>query len=127
MIGALLAGAPIGSPVTIPAGLTMISSKMFLALLAIAAGMPAAAEPIPLMDFARHFRYGDVKISPDGKHLAASAIIDGKNQLSLIDLAEGKAVNIRPRNKEELHDFCTSVPKGTAFTTNRTRPTCLTK
>ncbi|MEO8670010.1 MAG: S9 family peptidase [Tahibacter sp.] len=68
-------------------------------------GAIATASENPLADFARHVRYQDVKISPDGRHLAAGTIIDGKRHLSLIDLADGKAVNVLPRDREELYEF----------------------
>ena len=56
-----------------------------------------AAAEIPLADFARHDRYRDVKISPDGEYLAASAIVHDKAVLSLIHLADMKGVNDVPR------------------------------
>src|SRR6476659_3215984 len=39
---------------------------------------PCLADEIPLADFARHAQYEDVKMSPDGSHLAATALVNGK-------------------------------------------------
>src|SRR5512141_276694 len=44
--------------------------------------VPCPADEIPLADFARHAQYEDVKISPDGDHLAATALINGKHVLA---------------------------------------------
>ena len=59
----------------------------FAALLVVSL-VSIAAEPVPLADFAKHHQFVDAKISPDGKHLAATSIIDGKRVLSFIDLAD---------------------------------------
>ncbi len=64
-----------------------------------------AADPIPLTDFAKHLQFEQVKISPDGKTLAAVAVVEGKRQLALFDIATLKGLNIRPRENDELADF----------------------
>ena len=64
-----------------------------------------AAEPVPLADFARHMKFKEVKISPDGKHLAATSIIDGKVVLSIIDLAKSTGLTLRPRDEDEVFRF----------------------
>ena len=76
-----------------------------LALLLGAVPAAYAADEVPLADLARHEQFRAVKISPDGKHLAASVVIDGKTVLSLINLADMKGVNLRPRDERELAQF----------------------
>jgi len=66
---------------------------------------------ISLADFARHDRYHDVKISPDGEYLAASAIVRDKAVLALIHLADMKGVNIVPRDTDELSGFSWVAPR----------------
>ncbi len=62
----------------------------------------AFAAPLPVADFARHLKFGDVQISPDGKTIAAISNLDGQRSLSLITLADSKAVNIRPRENAQV-------------------------
>ncbi len=64
-----------------------------------------AAEPVPLAEFARHQQFKQVKISPDGKHLAASSVIDGKVVLSIIDLEKNTGLTVRPRDEDEVYRF----------------------
>jgi dipeptidyl aminopeptidase/acylaminoacyl peptidase len=64
-----------------------------------------APRDIPFADFARHAQFRDIKISPDGETLAASAVVDGKAVLSLVRLADMKGVNVRPRDRAEIADF----------------------
>src|SRR5690242_5872904 len=70
----------------------------------------------PLADFAKHEQFRDVKISPDGDYLAASAVVDGKTILSLIRLADMKGVNLRPRADSELADFWWVAPHRVMYT-----------
>jgi dipeptidyl aminopeptidase/acylaminoacyl peptidase len=70
-----------------------------------------AAEPVPLADFARHMKFKDAKISPDGKHLAAKSIIDDKSVLSMIDLENNSGLTLRPRDDDEVGDFWWVSPK----------------
>lgn len=65
----------------------------------------AAPAETQLTDFARHARFRDIKISPEGDYVAASAVVDGKAVLSLIHLADMKGVNLRPRDDDEIADF----------------------
>lgn len=85
----------------------MRTIPLFLAFAAALAAPSAvrAEEPVPLADFARHETFRDVQISPDGTHLAASVVIDGKTVLSLIRLEDMKGVNLRPREERELAQF----------------------
>lgn len=89
-----------------------------LLLLAVVASCSAARadEPVPLADFARHAQFRDIKISPQGDHLAASAVVDGKAVLSLIRLSDMKGVNLRPRQDDEIADFSWISPQRLIYT-----------
>jgi hypothetical protein len=65
----------------------MPASHRILGLLLAALALPAAGAEVPLADFARHEQFRDIKISPQGDYVAASAVVDGRTVLSLIRLA----------------------------------------
>lgn len=85
-----------------------------------ACGLAAAGEvlasPPPIADFARHLQYRSVKISPDGNHIATDSMIDGKRHLTLIDLANSKGINIRPRGDDEINEFWWVGPTRVVYT-----------
>ena len=54
----------------------------------------AQAREIPIADFFRLPQYEDMQIAPDGKHLAALAPVNGRQNLVLLDLGGRKAVPI---------------------------------
>lgn len=85
------------------------------ALVACFGNVHAAGE-VPLVDFTRHEQFHDIKISPRGDYLAASAIVDGKTVLSLIRLADMKGVNLRPRDSRELARFWWVAPTRVMYT-----------
>jgi dipeptidyl aminopeptidase/acylaminoacyl peptidase len=70
----------------------------------------ARAAEIPIEDFARHAQFRDIKISPGGDYLAASAVVDGKAVLSLVKLDDMKGVNLRPRESGEVYEFWWVAP-----------------
>jgi dipeptidyl aminopeptidase/acylaminoacyl peptidase len=72
--------------------------------------LAAAAAEIPLADFARHAKFRDAKISPDGEYLAVTGIVDDKTLLGLIHLADMKTVNISPRSREDIDKFWWAAP-----------------
>ncbi|TAN05126.1 MAG: S9 family peptidase [Rhodanobacteraceae bacterium] len=81
-------------------------------LLLCGLAMVALAGPVSFADLARHPRYTMVKISPDGTHIAASAVLaNGQTVLSLVDLATRKGVNITPREGDDVEDFWWVSPK----------------
>mgnify|MGYP001549724190 CR=1 FL=1 len=90
--------------------------RLFAAVPVLLLARTAAAAPVPLADFARHAQFEDVKISPDGAWLAASAVIDDKTVLSLVHLADMKGVNLRPRDNRELSDFWWVAPDRVMYT-----------
>lgn len=75
-----------------------------LAALLVPPGVQAA-DPVPLADFARHMQFRAAKISPDGKHLAATSVIDDKVVLSIIDLEKNSGLTLRPRDDDEIFRF----------------------
>ena len=95
-----------------------LTAAMLTTLLLIAASVSHAAESskkiaphdIPLADFARHAAFRDIKISPEGDYLAASAVVDGKAVLSLVHLDDMKGINLRPREGGEVYEFWWVAP-----------------
>ncbi|HEX5122047.1 MAG TPA: S9 family peptidase [Rhodanobacteraceae bacterium] len=81
-----------------------------LALSLLAFASAASAAEIPLEDFARHAQFRDIKISPDGDYIAASAVVDGKAVLSLVKLDDMKGVNLKPRESGEVYEFWWVAP-----------------
>ncbi len=77
---------------------------------------PLAAAAVPLADFSRHAQYQDVKISPDGDYLAASAMVGGRTVLALIHLADMKGANVVPRNGDDLAGFWWVAPHRVMYT-----------
>lgn len=84
----------------------MTFGRALLLFSLLAFGIAAqASERVPLADFARHQQFRLVKISPDGKHLAATSVIDDRVVLSIIDLETMTGLNLRPRDDEEVYEF----------------------
>ncbi|MHB8447530.1 MAG: alpha/beta hydrolase family protein [Rudaea sp.] len=71
---------------------------------------------MPLEDFARHPRYEQVKISPDGDYLAATAVVDGRTVLALVHLADRKGVNVTARDRADIVDFWWVAPHRVMYT-----------
>jgi dienelactone hydrolase len=92
--------------------------KFWFCGLLLACSACIAAE-VPLIDFARHERYHDVKISPNGEYLAASAVVNGKMVLTLLHLGDLKGVNIVPRETDELAQFWWVAPTRVMYTVGR--------
>ena len=90
--------------------------RALLVVLALASSAPVAAEEIAFTDFARHAQFRDIKISPEGDYLAASAVVDGKAVLSLVKLDDMKGVNLRPRESGEVYEFWWVAPHRVVYT-----------
>jgi len=86
------------------------------ALFAAATAAAASAADVPIADFARHEKFGDAKISPDGRHLAVTGIVDDRTMLSLIRLDDMKAVTISPRSREDVAHFWWVAPDRVMYT-----------
>ena len=50
-------------------------------------------------------QYDTVKISPDGKYVAATAVVKGHTVLALMRLADRKGELVRPREEDSVTDF----------------------
>lgn len=79
-----------------------------LGLLLFMAGLQA--QPVSFADLARHAEYQNVKISPDGEYLAATAVVRGQTVLALIHLADRKIKVISPREEDDVIDFWWAAP-----------------
>ncbi len=76
-----------------------------------------AADPVSFSDLARHLQFKDVKISPNGAHLAATSVLkNGQTVLTLIDLANHKALNVAPRQGDDVLDFWWASPTRVLYT-----------
>jgi dipeptidyl aminopeptidase/acylaminoacyl peptidase len=69
-----------------------------------------SAQPVSLADLAKHAQYKDVKISPDGQFLAATAVVKGQTVLALIRLSDKKGNLVRPREEDDVTDFWWASP-----------------
>ena len=80
------------------------------------------AEPVSFADLARHPACLDAKISPDGKYLAATAVVEGHTALVLLPVADMKAGRvIRPNKTDDVIDFRWVSSTRVVFTTGKTR------
>lgn len=88
-------------------------------MVAISAPLAAAEVPaasVSVADFARHPQYENVKISRDGEHLAATAIVDGQVVLKLINTADMRPRVLRPREGDDIADFWWVAPDRVMYT-----------
>lgn len=75
------------------------------------------AEPVSFADLARHPASQDVKISPDGKYLAATTVVEGHTALVLLPVADMKAGRvIRPNKVDDVTGFRWISPTRVIFT-----------
>lgn len=84
-------------------------------VLGLAAACAEAAE-IPVADFARQGQYQSVKLSPDGDHLAASALVNGQVVLELISTADMRPRALRPREGDDIGEFWWVAPDRLMYT-----------
>ena len=90
--------------------------RWIVALLFLCAGA-LHAQSVSYADLARHQQYRDVKISPDGKYLAATAIVKGQTVLALINLADKKGGSkVIPREGNEVANFWWATPTRVVYT-----------
>jgi dipeptidyl aminopeptidase/acylaminoacyl peptidase len=78
--------------------------------------MAPHAQPVPLADLARHMQYHTVKISPDGKYLAATAEVNGQTVLALLRRVDNKGQLLRPRNGDAVTEFWWASPTRVVYT-----------
>jgi dipeptidyl aminopeptidase/acylaminoacyl peptidase len=90
--------------------------RWIVALLLLLCTAVLHAESVSLADLARHDQYRDVKISPDGKYLAATAIVKGQTVLALIRLADKKGNVVSPREGNDVINFWWASPTRVVYT-----------
>jgi dipeptidyl aminopeptidase/acylaminoacyl peptidase len=66
---------------------------------------PLFASGVTFEDLARHMQYSQVKISPDGHHIAATTVVKDKPLLALLDLDTKKGALVTPREGNQVVDF----------------------
>lgn len=66
---------------------------------------PLFASEVSFEDLARHLQYIDVKISPDGRHIAATTVVKDKPLLAILDLDSKKGGMVTPRMGNQVVDF----------------------
>jgi dipeptidyl aminopeptidase/acylaminoacyl peptidase len=74
------------------------------------------AQRVSFADLARHAEYKNVKISPDGEYLAATAVIKGKTALALIHISDKKGMVVQPREGDDVIDFWWTSSKRVIYT-----------
>tara|TARA_R110000772_G_scaffold20511_2_gene57141 strand:+ start:22054 stop:24024 length:1971 start_codon:yes stop_codon:yes gene_type:complete len=78
-------------------------SALLLVLLG-ACCIPAAAQQLPLEDFTRHGDFLDMKLSPDGKHIAARVRNEGKVGFLVLETDSMQVVGgVTSKAGEEIH------------------------
>jgi dipeptidyl aminopeptidase/acylaminoacyl peptidase len=86
-----------------------MKSMKFAAVLGLSAlitSFSALAEVIPVEDFFRNSSFRQVKISPDGKHLAATVPLENLTALVVMDLASKKITgSFKPQEKAHIGEF----------------------
>ena len=85
------------------------------ALLLLCVGVVHSA-PVSFADLAKHPQYIAVKISPDGKYLAALSVVDGQRSLALIHLSDKKGRVVQPRQGDDVIDFWWASPNRVVYT-----------
>jgi dipeptidyl aminopeptidase/acylaminoacyl peptidase len=85
-----------------------------LVLMACAAFAHAAT--VPFEDLARHPQYQQVKISPDGRYIAATAVIGDRTKLAVIRLADMKGFTLEQHEIADIVDFWWVSPTRIIYT-----------
>lgn len=67
--------------------------------------VPLHAQGVSVADLARHMQFNEVRISPDGKYLAATSLLKDQPALTLVNLSTGKGANIFPRDGDQVVNF----------------------
>lgn len=88
----------------------------FVAAIVFLCAATSHAQSVSFVDLARHTEYRQVKISPDGEFLAATAVINGKTALALIHISDKKGTVVRPRDGDEVIDFWWSSSRRVIYT-----------
>lgn len=92
------------------------SIRALLAALALAVPCTAAAQQVPLADFNKPVVYEEMKISPDGKRLAAMAYVEGRRYLALLNIETMDVKTIRAAEGNDLAEFWWVAPNRVVYT-----------
>ena len=88
--------------------------RWIIAALLLLCSASVAAQSVSISDLARHDEYLNVKISPDGAYMAATAVARGQTVLVMMRLGAGvkeKGNNVlSPRDNNEVVDFWWASP-----------------
>lgn len=90
--------------------------RCIVALGMLLLGTALHAQPVSFSDLAKHAEYRDVKISPDGQYLAATAVVKSQTVLALIHLADMKIKVLSPRGKDDVAEFWWASPDHVMYT-----------
>lgn len=78
--------------------------KWILIPLLVFASITSIAQELPVRDFVRHGDYLDMKLSPDGKHIAARVRVDNRVMMAIFETATMKPVGgLKPANNDIIH------------------------
>lgn len=78
--------------------------KWILPILVLLSQFSIFAEPLPVEHFVRHGDYLDMKLSPDGKHIAARIRFDNRVFMAILDSKTMKSVGgMKPQNNDIIH------------------------
>lgn len=80
------------------------------------AALSCQAQGVSFADLARHEQYRRVRVSPDGRHIAALAVVRDAPVLALVDLQTGKGATVHPRDGNEVLDFWWVNPHRVLYT-----------
>ena len=73
-------------------------------MLLVVSAASFASQQLPLEYFIKHGDYLDLKLSPNGKHIAARVRVDGRVFLAILNAADMQIVGgIKPGNKDIIH------------------------
>jgi dipeptidyl aminopeptidase/acylaminoacyl peptidase len=90
--------------------------RWFVAAVLLVAGVGLHAEAVSFADLAKHAEYKEARISPDGKYLAATAVVRGQTVLALIHLSDSKIKVISPREEDDVIYFAWASPSRVIYT-----------
>ena len=94
----------------------MALRRLIVALLLLLCTTVLHAQSASFANLARHEEYRNVEISPDGKYLAATAVIKGQTVLALVNLANMKGTTVHPREGNDVIRFWWASPNRVVYT-----------